>query len=62
LNLKAGDRITIELEGQSLVLRPAAESAAKLKRGKFGRLVLKAPPGAPPMTTESVARILEDFP
>ena len=61
LNLKTGDRVTVELEGRSLVLRPAVESAATLKRDKFGRLVLKAPPGAPPMTTESVKRILEEF-
>jgi hypothetical protein len=35
---------------------------AKLVEGPDGTLLLEAPPGAPPMTTESVKRLLEDFP
>jgi hypothetical protein len=35
---------------------------AKLVRGSDGTLLLEAPPGAPPMTTKTVKRLLEDFP
>ena len=35
---------------------------AKLVAGPNGTLLLEAPPGAPPMTTENVKRMLEDFP
>ena len=35
---------------------------AKLVAGPNGTLMLEAPPGAPPMTTENVKRMLEDFP
>lgn len=35
---------------------------ARLVHGPQGTLLLEAPPDAPPMTTESVKRILEDFP
>jgi AbrB family looped-hinge helix DNA binding protein len=62
LNLKAGDRITVTLEGQSLVLQRATRPAAKLKRGRFARPVLMAPSGAPAMTTERVNALLEELP
>ena len=35
---------------------------ARLVAGPNGTLLLEAPPGAPPMTTENVKRLLEDFP
>jgi hypothetical protein len=35
---------------------------ARLVAGPDGTLLLEAPPGAPPMTTENVKRMLEDFP
>jgi hypothetical protein len=35
---------------------------ARLVPGPNGTLLLEAPPGAPPMTTENVKRMLEDFP
>ena len=35
---------------------------AKLVAGPNGTLLLEAPPGAPPMTTENVRRMLDDFP
>lgn len=43
---------------------PPAEAArrARLVEGPDGTLLLEAPPGAPPMTTENVKRMLEDFP
>lgn len=33
---------------------------ARLIRGEFGRAVLIAPPGAPPMTAERIKAILDD--
>ena len=45
-------------------LRPVEKSArgARLVEGPNGTLLLEAPPGAPPMTTEIVKQMLEDFP
>jgi hypothetical protein len=45
-------------------LRPAAKPArgARLVSGPQGTLLLEAPPDAPPMTTERVKQLLEDFP
>ena len=45
-------------------LRPVEKSArgARLVAGPNGTLLLEAPPGAPPMTTETVKQMLEDFP
>ena len=44
---------------------PPAEKflgGARLVEGPNGTLLLEAPPGAPPMTTETVKQMLEDFP
>jgi hypothetical protein len=35
---------------------------ARMVEGPNGTLLLEAPPGAPPMTTENIKRLLEDFP
>jgi hypothetical protein len=35
---------------------------ARLVEGPNGTLLLEAPPGAPPMTTETVKQMLEEFP
>jgi hypothetical protein len=45
-------------------LRPMAKftRGARLVEGPNGTLLLEAPPGAPPMTTETVKQMLEDFP
>ena len=45
-------------------LRPVEKSArgARLVAGPNGTLLLEAPPGAPPMTSETVKQMLEDFP
>lgn len=45
-------------------LRPVEKSArgARLVEGPNGTLLLEAPPSAPRMTTETVKRMLEDFP
>jgi hypothetical protein len=40
----------------------AVPRRARLVAGPKGTLLLEAPPGAPPMTTENVKRLLEDFP
>jgi hypothetical protein len=40
----------------------AVPRRARLVAGPNGTLLLEAPPGAPPMTTENVKRMLEDFP
>ena len=46
------------------LLRPAENSTrnAKLVEGPNGTLLLEAAPGSPPMTTEKVKQLLEDFP
>ena len=62
LNLKAGDRVDMTIDGQRLILQRVSPHRAKLKRGRFGRMVLVAPKGAPPMTTESVIALLEELP
>lgn len=45
-------------------LRPAEPSTrrARLVEGPDGTLLLEAPPGAPPMTPETIKKMLEDFP
>ena len=62
LQLQPGDRVALKLEGEKLIIERDKRPRAKLVRGKFGRPVLVAPPGAPPMTTETVKAILEEFP
>ncbi len=45
-------------------LRPVEKPApgARLVDGPCGTLLLEAPPGAPPMNTETVKQLIEDFP
>jgi AbrB family looped-hinge helix DNA binding protein len=62
LHLQPGDKVSFALEGERLVLERDQPGRARLVRGKFGRPVLVAPPGAPPMTPERVKAILEEFP
>jgi len=45
----------LEVEG-------AGTPGAKLVQLPGGTLVLEAPPGSPPMTTEQVKKLLRDFP
>ena len=61
LHLQPGDKVAFTVEGEKLVLQRDQPARAKLVRGKFGRPVLVAPPGAPPMTPERVKAILEDL-
>jgi AbrB family looped-hinge helix DNA binding protein len=62
LHLQAGEKVLISLEGEKLVLQRDQPKCARLVRGKFGRPVLVAPPGAPQMTPERVKAILNEVP
>lgn len=62
LHLQAGDTVSFSLDGEKLVLQREQPKRARLVRGQFGRLVLVAPPGAPPMTPDRVRAILNEFP
>lgn len=61
LHLEPGDKISFAVEGDKLVLQRDQLRRARLVRGKYGRPVLVAPPGAPPMTPERVKAILEEL-
>jgi antitoxin PrlF len=61
LHIEPGDKIVFSVEGERLILQRDHPKRARLVRGKFGRPVLVAPPGAPPMTPERVKAILEDL-
>jgi len=62
LHLQSGDKVKFSLEGERLVLEREQPKRARLVRGKFGRPVLVAPPGAPPMIPERVKTILNELP
>lgn len=62
LHLEPGDKVSFAVEGEKLVLQRDHPRRARLEQGKFGRSVLVASPGAPPMTTERVKAILEALP
>jgi len=49
LHLQPGDKVSFAVEGEKLVLQRDQPKRARLVRGKFGRAVLVAPPGAPPI-------------
>lgn len=61
LNLRPGDKVEIRLEGKRLILQRESPHAARLRRGRFGRPVLLAAEGAPPMTTENVIELQEEL-
>jgi AbrB family looped-hinge helix DNA binding protein len=62
LNLRPGDSVAMTLEAGGLLLRRQSPRGARLKRGRFGRPVLAAAQGAPPMTTASVNALLAELP
>jgi AbrB family looped-hinge helix DNA binding protein len=62
LRLHAGDRVLFSLEGDKLLLQREPSQRARLVRGRFGRPVLVAPPGAPPLTPDRVKAILNEEP
>jgi len=61
LHLQAGEKVSFSLEGDKLVLQRKQPRRARLARGKFGRPVLVAPQGAPPMTPDRVKAILNEL-
>jgi AbrB family looped-hinge helix DNA binding protein len=61
LHLQPGDRVSIRLEGETLLVQRETSESARLVKEK-GRKVLTAPRGAPPMTPAQVKAILADFP
>ena len=61
LHLQPGDKVLLTLEGGKLVLQRDEPGHARLVE-ENGRKVLVAPPGAPPMTPETVKTLLADFP
>ena len=61
LGLRPGDKISFILEPGRLILQRYEPGRAKLIV-KRGQKVLVAPPGAPPMTPETVKALLSDFP
>ena len=61
LQLQPGDQISFAVEGEKLVLQRDQPKRARLARGKFGRPVLVAPPGAPPMTPARIKAMLEEL-
>ena len=62
LHLHAGDKVSLTLEGDKLLLQREQPKRARLVRGKFGRPVLVAPPGAPPMTPERIKALRDEQP
>jgi AbrB family looped-hinge helix DNA binding protein len=61
LNLRPGDKVELTLEGQRLILERQSPRNARLVRGKFGRPVLVAAPGAPAITTRRVNLLLDEL-
>ena len=59
MHLQPGDKVSLSLEGEKLILQRNATRRAKLVRGRFGRPVLVAPTGAPPMTPERVKAMVD---
>ena len=54
-----GGKVKVIASLETVVASDDAEHA-RLIRGEFGRAVLVAPPGAPPMTAERIKAILDD--
>ncbi len=62
--LRAGGSVILEARQSEIALLPATdpERKARLVEGPNGTLLLEAPAYAPPMNTEAVKQMLEDFP
>ena len=61
LHLQPGDTVSLTLDGEKLVVQRDESAPARLVE-ENGRKVLVAPPGALPMTPETVKALLSDFP
>ncbi|MCC7536507.1 MAG: AbrB/MazE/SpoVT family DNA-binding domain-containing protein [Deltaproteobacteria bacterium] len=63
LGIRSGDKLTLRVEGTNIVITKAAPGSAELIRSKrVGRRVLKAPAGAPPMTSAAVSALADELP
>jgi AbrB family looped-hinge helix DNA binding protein len=62
LNLRTGDFVTLWIEGEKLLVQRHQPNRARLKKGKFGRPVLVARSGAPPMTPDRVKNLMQETP
>lgn len=65
LGLRPGDNLDVEIEGDSIVLRPPKVSKGKariIKDPVSGLPVVDTDDDVPPLTTEQVDEILADFP
>jgi AbrB family looped-hinge helix DNA binding protein len=57
LDIKAGDRLKVSLDGLSVKLMPTKESGGFVRKGKA---LIFSSPGSPVLTQESIERILEE--
>ena len=48
------------MDGEKVILQREEPSGAKVVKGRFGRPVLKAPPGAPEMTPELIRELMDE--
>jgi bifunctional DNA-binding transcriptional regulator/antitoxin component of YhaV-PrlF toxin-antitoxin module len=62
LHLGEGGTVMLTLEEGRMIVQPGPAAGAVLEQGGFGRPVLKAAPGAPPMTPEQIKAILDESP
>jgi AbrB family looped-hinge helix DNA binding protein len=65
LRIKAGDQLEVLLEGDDIKLRPSKRAKRKgriVKNPITGLPCVTFGPGAPIITNEIVAKLLEDFP
>jgi AbrB family looped-hinge helix DNA binding protein len=60
LHLQPGDKVAFQLEGDRLIIKREVAPRPRLVMGEFGRPVLQAPEGAPPMTVDRIKAILND--
>jgi len=65
LGLKAGTKFACRVEGNRIVLTPAAVPPGRsrfVKSKRTGLVVTEGAPGAPVVTSEQVRALLADFP
>jgi len=60
LHLRSGDKVSFRLDGEKVILQREEPPAAKVVKGRFGRPVLKAPPGAPEMTPGLIRELMDE--
>lgn len=62
-HISKGDLVDVQVKGGTIVLKRQTPPHPKpvLLDGAYGRKVLRAPEGSPPMTAESVKQLLEEL-